>query len=619
MPEQSTSTVCGMSFRKKPRDGQREVFEKVYSDQGLKSLNIQLPTGYGKSLVNSGVYSILKKQNRVNRLLIIVPTKAQNEQYHNDGPYDMEDVGLEGCCEICDIGYFNVNAFKMHKNGKKQIFLITIQSLIANLNPLVMDMMQTGEWMVTVDEYHHYGENKAWGDAVKRLPYSFLLAMSATPHRKENDGAFGVPDIVVSYRYAAIEEECLKPLVAHSYTYKVDALKENGDIVSMTTDELLSAVGSDSPDAIENHLIKRKMRWSPKYIYPLVKYPIERMRNERIKTGHKLQAILGAMCVSHAKLICEQVSDMFPEFKIDWVGTGSYGRGDEKNKNVIEQFCPPKNSFGDRSPQLDVLVHVGMAGEGLDSINVSEVVHLNNAAINNSNNQENGRAARFLPGVIGHINFDSSSEYAQKDYIGDAIMDAMDSMPPTQREDEIKEVAEADPMFEPLPEKMGIQIWNMELKKIDSGSADFKNAAEALITFGQMSKKQDFKWMRNEFENNRDSDFSKMMIALITAKEEFKMEKYNERSATEQCREQVNDTVNKISGRIEALLRRRGVSITKNGKGRIIASINIRKKGRFGAVKSADLECLNKQFDWLKALDNKIIETRRPPSWIRYQ
>jgi hypothetical protein len=134
-----------------------------------------------------------------------------------------------------------------------------------------------------------------------------------------------------------------------------------------------------------------------------------------------------------------------------------------------------------------------------------------------------------------------------------------------------------------------------------------------------MSKKQDFKWMRNEFENNRDSDFSKMMIALITAKEEFKMEKYNERSATEQCREQVNDTVNKISGRIEALLRRRGVSITKNGKGRIIASINIRKKGRFGAVKSADLECLNKQFDWLKALDNKIIETRRPPSWIRYQ
>jgi len=172
-------------------------------------------------------------------------------------------------------------------------------------------------------------------------------------------------------------------------------------------------------------IIERKMRWSPKYVSPLVSIPIERMLRDRIATGYKLQAIIGAMCVSHARLVCEQVKAIFPELSIDWVGTGDNGRSDEENKKVLEIFCPKKDEEGRRRPGLDILVHVGMAGEGLDSIYVSEVVHLNRASINNSNNQENSRAARYLDGVMGNINFDSCSEYAVKEYVGDAIMDAL--------------------------------------------------------------------------------------------------------------------------------------------------------------------------------------------------
>ena len=76
-----------------------------------------------------------------------------------------------------------------------------------------------------------------------------------------------------------------------------------------------------------------------------------------------------------------------------------------------------------------------MAGEGLDTCNVSEIVHLNSAGINNSNNQENGRAARFLEDVTGHINFDSSSEYAGKGYLGEKIMDAMSFQMPKPSDD----------------------------------------------------------------------------------------------------------------------------------------------------------------------------------------
>ena len=58
---------------------------------------------------------------------------------------------------------------------------------------------------------------------------------------------------------------------------------------------------------------------------------------------------------------------MFPELRIDWVGTGMNGRSDGENKAILRKFCPDKVD-GKRRPQdvrLDVLVHVGMAGRRL--------------------------------------------------------------------------------------------------------------------------------------------------------------------------------------------------------------------------------------------------------------
>jgi superfamily II DNA or RNA helicase len=463
MSKKSTSTVFGMPFRKNPRAGQTTVFERVINDPSLKSLNVQLPTGYGKSFVNAGVYSILKKQNRVNRLLVIVPRDAQNDQYEKDGPIDLNDACVDGNLVVNDVRFGGVQSLKHHRNGTRQVFVLTVQSLLGRSGDIIREMLKTGNWMVTVDEYHHYGIDKAWGQVVTSLPYVFLLALSATPHRPSDDSAFGKPDIVVSYREAA-KQGCLKPLVSHSYIYQIDAII-NGDIISYTTDDLISEVGSDSPDAIERYKIEKKMRWSPKYISPLVTHPIERMHNERLKTGYKLQAVIGAMCVSHAKMVCEQIETLYPELSVDWVGTGNNGRSPVENKAIIEKFCPPKDKLtGQRSPTLDVLVHVGMAGEGLDSVNVSEVVHLNKASINNSNNQENGRAARFLEGVSGHINFDSCSEYATCGYIGEKIMDAMDCLPPNDEvSEEIKERNESE--YEPIPTLKTHYQWVKNLER----------------------------------------------------------------------------------------------------------------------------------------------------------
>jgi superfamily II DNA or RNA helicase len=611
MPEQSTSTVCGMSFRKNPRDGQRKVFNAV-EDYACKAINVQLPTGYGKSFVNAGVYSILKKQNRVNRLLIVVPTAAQNEQYFKDGPDDMEDACVDGNSHIYDIQFYGTQAIKKHRSGKGEIFIITIQALINNSKDIVTEMMKTGKWMVTVDEYHHYGYDKVWGNSVKNLSYSFLLAMSATPYRKGDDGAFGAPDIVVSYR-DAVEDGCVKKLCGHSYTYRIEALKENGDAILMTTDELILTVGSNNPDNIEAFLIKRKMRWSPKYVYPLVLYPIERMLNERIKTGHKLQVIIGAMCVSHAEMVCKQVTSMFPDLKIDWVGTGNNGRKSKENQKILEKFCPKKNNRGEREPTLDILVHVGMAGEGLDSVNVSEIVHLNNAAINNSNNQENGRAARYLPGVVGNINFDSCSEYSTKDYKGSAIMDAMDNVPPTEEEADWEEIETDLPNEGQLPEDPGIQIWNMELDNIDSGDPEVQKMAQILAN-NLPKKYQGVKDIRHQLED-KDSELFDWAIEIYKESRERECKQYNEEAKINQLQESVALATSTVARAVRKLRINKGLFMDSKKYSKIIILINTKKARLFGKICS-DEGLLLKHYHWIRDLEREIISTKRIPSWL---
>lgn len=606
MSKKSASTVFGMPFKKEPRRGQMEVFEEIINNKNSRSLNVQLPTGYGKSFVSAGVYSILKKQNRVNRLLIIVPRDAQSEQYEKDGHLDLADAIVGGPLAINDVRFGGVQSVKHHRNGTRQAFVLTIQALQrGGTGDILRELLSSGKWMITVDEYHHYGDDRAWGKIVKSLPYNFLLAMSATPYRPEDDSVFGNPDIIVSYR-EAVKQKCLKPLVGHSYIYQIDAYL-NGDIISYTTDELIEEAGGSSPEIIEKHRIERNMRWSPKYVSPLVTHPIERMCSERLRTGYKLQAIIGAMSVSHAEMVCEQIRTMYPELSVDWVGTGNNGRSPDINRRILKKFCPPKNEItGTRIPELDILVHVGIAGEGLDSGNVSEVIHLNKASINNSNNQENGRAARYLPGVKGHINFDSCSEYAEKGYVGDAIMDAMDCLPASHEPEE----PNSDPIdndYQEMPDNPGILIYDMYLKDIDSGAPEVMMMAESLVAVSGCFKEQ---------LGDPESELHKKAVIHLNAMREKDAEEFNEKSIVCQWKEQVGLAITKLTGLVVSMMKGKAIRVNSALAGDVKRRINTRKKRTIGEVRN-DIQTLKTHWQWAKNLEKEILETKEVPSWLQ--
>jgi superfamily II DNA or RNA helicase len=599
------TTMFGVSFRKTPRSGQMRVFELLQSAPA--TLCIKLPTGYGKTFTGAGAYSIKQKRGLVTRLLIIFPTDGQLEQFELDGPGDLKDAGVDGPLEVTDVRFFGAEALKSHRKNKCQVFAITIQALINNRGrDNVRDLLETGLWMVIVDEYHHYGMQKEWGKTVLALPRAFLLAMSATPLRRYNDSAFGTPHLSISYREAE-KEKAVKLLRGHSYNYRVDAVMEDGNIRSFTTEELIKLAGSDDPEAIERTRIEQKMRWSPKYVSPLVRVPVERMLRERTITGYRLQVLVTAMCVSHATLVCEQLKAMFPELSIDWAGTGPSGRTADENRKILKQFCPKKDEHGIRHHLLDVLVHVGLAGEGLDTTHVSEIVLLTSASVCNRILQIIGRASRYLEGVEANINFDASSEFAEGGYVGDAIMDAMEYEPAVRKEPEPPTKGNGDDPG-PLPDEPYIRIWDMELIHIDSGSREVQRMVDVLEQTGVTGL--DYKALRQD----KDHPHHEAILEFYRIMRSKEAEAFNQKARIQQTLESVNSAASVVTGLVIRRLLRNGASIEKSRVGDIKKAINTRKAAALGKL-SPDLEVCLRHYNWLRNLDVEIRE-KGIPQWL---
>ena len=597
--------MSGLSFRKNPRQGQAAAI-KAASQTQRTQLIAQLPTGYGKTFTAASIYSSLQHQGRVNRLMYLVPSTGQLDQFVLDGSGDLADADVQGSHYICDIAYAGgVQAIKQHRSGSHQVFACTIQALSSSrVNTIVKELMQTGLWMVCVDECHHYGLDCTWGQAVLELPRQFLLAMSATPFRPGDDSAFGRPDVSVSYRQA-VAENAVKPLTCHSYEYRVDALEDNGEVISYTITDITDRAGSSAPDKVEK--IFRQMRWSPKYISPLVEMPIERMMQHRIVTGQrKLQVLFGAMCCSHAQLICAQVKahidSLYPgQLEVDWVGTGENGRSDAENRAILRKFCPDKVDGRRRSEdvELDILIHVGMAGEGLDTIYVSDVVHLNRASLNNSNRQENGRAARFLEGVTGVIHVDSSSDFHK--FVGPDIEHSFDHDDLNDVDEEERTESTGNAELGELPEDPQIRIYDMECIRVIKGEVEVM--AKALV--------QDSGWSEALLENESYMQFAEKAYLKMKRRE---LEQFNDRSIVEQWKEKVNAASGLVTSRaIRAIYGSRG-RLPASIAGELKRRINSRKKRDLGAV-DQDVNLLRRHYHWLQQLEQQII-AGDIPQWL---
>lgn len=624
---ESRSAVRAVPPRKTLRDGQRAAVEAALEafSKGERVFCAQLPTGYGKTLTAAAAFKQLRDAGLVDFVLYLVPTKAQLIQFCDGGRDDFADAGLcgEGVIPI-DLGYSSSPAFAWKKlQSGSVVFAATIQAISGRgaASVIVRELLAKGRWLVVVDEYHHYALDKAWGVAVRELGAAYALAMSATPNRKDQNSAFGEPHVKVRYR-EAVREQAVKELSLHAYEYQVDAITVNGQAVSFTTSEVAKEAGSTDPQAIDKFVVDRKLRWSPKYVSPLVTIPIERLLKRR--AGLPLQMIVGAMGCLHAQMVCEQIRDMFGDIlRVDWVGTGPCGRDDKDNEAVLRKFCPPKRD-GVRRPediQLDILVHVGMAGEGLDSIYVAEVVHLNAANLNNQNDQENGRAARRIPGAppalqLAYINVDSSSPYAT--WAGSKIMDAFDrdsgEVVEEDNDKEERERPEDDDWY--MPDEPVVVLADCSLKNIDRGDPEvYALAIEVARVQGGDSLAEHIDHL---MKTEPDSAIAQKMLDFGIAARRRQLlqmtEEQNGRSALAQLRQDVSGSV----GRLASLLARTRANGRVSGAviGEYKRAIGRAMARAFGGkIETADELGLRARYAWTVELC-KSLRSGETPSWL---
>jgi hypothetical protein len=594
------------------RPGQAEVV-RVFDDKSV--VVAKLPTGYGKTRTAVAAYARLRARGKVNRLLYIVPRSAQATQAAEDVPAELlKMAGVR--TQAHEVALTSGIAVRAHRKGTAEVFVVTIQALSTSqaVAQDVAAMMEQGLWMIVVDEHHHYGVDKQWTRAIERLPRQAMLAMSATPDRPGEDPLFGTPDVSVSYIDACRRDRAVKEMELHSYEYRVDAVMVNGDVRQFTTRELFDEAGSDSPQDIERFIASRKMRWSPKYISPLILYPVERIVDYRT-ASIRAQMIVQAMSCSHAEMVCEQVRALIPEsMRVDWVGTGPRGRSDADNRRIVQQFCPPKDPrTGRRNWTLDVLVNVGIAGEGLDSTDVCEVVFLTSPNINNSTLQTMGRGARVMRQVgsdnmVCVVNVDSASELAP--FVGRKVMYVFDgaedagSLPDEGDGDD----PPSEPDYRELPDEPSVTILDVSLTDIHTDPLYGPALDAAVATVSRLKPEYTEEQVRDLARDEAEAAIRRHIME--------RDQRFNASAVIGQLREQVDGAASKICGLVLKRAAASGVRVEKSLPGDIRRRINSRKKMMFGSIDAVDEEGLRQQYKWLKSLEVEVL-TGKVPGWLQ--
>lgn len=577
-----------------PRKGQQDLIKYLPQIKSGDILSVQWPTGYGKSIGFALAWKHLHENQIANRFLLVVANDTQRQQIINDFAGDCFLVNAP--C-LGGVWSFDRSAGDILKarSGDVFVFVSTVQQLHASMagkgvNTL-KDMLTTQgtKWMIGFDEFHHYGEEMAWGDAAKlAIQYSaFTLAMSATPYRRGADLVFPEPKLTITYANA-VTESSVKEMVCHSYEYSV-AVVENGQEVANYTTTELQRMADGQIDKWEE---RRGIRYSPQYFHPLILHPIRRLREERAKTGVRLQMLVRAMSCRHAKMLCEQIKQFADGLQVDWIGTN--GRTDKENRSVLDKFCPPKQRNIRPTPELDVLVQVAMAGEGFDSINVCEIVDLfpvSDRALSGKATQDKqfyGRGSRIVNGCPGlPLRVNVPSDHPLHAWAGRSLVSWMDSSGDgTTPPEETREIEPPEMDLFDFPE-LGRQR-NIELITVITDVAMFeKFVSEICKTIPELIKAS-----RKELED-----------AYIVAANGC-AERQSEQAAVYHLR----DYLDSIVGRIALVKAKQTKEVNGAVIGRFKKEVNATIKRRFGKSRDelAEREELttacNWSRDWLKSM-----------------
>jgi superfamily II DNA or RNA helicase len=374
----------------------------------------RFPTGYGKTESILDGYESLRLSRKRNRLLIIVPTETQLDQYVSDLERKARRMGIS--LTGVKSAESTPATLRYHKLNKAEVFVTTVQRVLvavkgqSRVGNWLDDLLFDGNWVGAADEYHHYAHDDTgqprpegslgWGEALRKLTRIHQwLAVSATPTRKSGSTIFGEPVVSVSYQ-EALTEGVVKDVAIRIRDYAVDVELGDGTPRSFTTTELREAIGTENVDAWET---RRQLRYLARYCSPILLHAISELGHLSISAAPQVrpQLLVYVHSCALAEVMHDLVSTLAPGFQVNWVGTGINGRPDQENTRIIDAFKDVYDDDGEiiQPHTLDILIQVNKASEGFDSKPVCIIVDLSLGGFGPQKLQQYGRGSRHYYGM----------------------------------------------------------------------------------------------------------------------------------------------------------------------------------------------------------------------------
>ncbi len=325
----------------------RKYYSTPYTERRVL---IQLPTGTGKSVL----VAIAPFQLSGGKVLIVTPNLKLVRQISDDLDLQLpsnkyEEFELFSKSDIADL--------------KSSLFLLVLDDKansgdVIDNNVIVANFQQLfnlEKWfaeckndvdLVVIDEAHHQAAD-TYKAVVDYFPQAKIVGLTGTPFRTDSKKVEG--ERIYKYTYEeAITDKVIRNFSHHDVTpqevqlvFKDDNKKQYSlsDILKLSEESWFQNKVSMSEDCCDSIAVKAKEK-------------LDELRKAFPNNHH--QIIASAMTIRHAR---EQVKNAFEKLGLK-VGLVSSDKEDlPKNASVLDKLA--KN-------QLDVIINVGMLGEGFD-------------------------------------------------------------------------------------------------------------------------------------------------------------------------------------------------------------------------------------------------------------
>ncbi|MFF4779394.1 DEAD/DEAH box helicase family protein [Microtetraspora fusca] len=321
------------------REWQAQARSAFYS-MGHRDFLVAATPGAGKTRFALTLARELLDARTAEKVVIVVPTDALRRQWADAGaelglslmpvsvPEDYDKAGYDGC-------------------------VLTYAQVARGVGADLVRRLTRKPTLALLDEVHHAGENKSWGEGLTHALENavFRLALTGTPWRRDNSSPIPFVNytdagkVIVDYAYeygVAVADGVCRRIEFHAY----DGEAQWVDCGKISRAELGADLKDDDVSAVLDAILKPDHSWMPALLEQAVR-ALEELRLEVPDAGGLVVAERQWMAEAYARKLKELTGEE-PIIAVS---------DDPDAKNNIDRFRKGKTKW---------LVAVRMVSEGVD-------------------------------------------------------------------------------------------------------------------------------------------------------------------------------------------------------------------------------------------------------------